>query len=317
MTTHEVDEHPHISSGEGPPDCLGQSLQVISAGVTRPLISEISISMSLPLPSLQLMTDASKVGWCGVLPHQVVGTWPQEFAHHSNSLKLRAFLMSLRHFAPFLKGKAVMVMTDNTTAVACLLPQGCYQSSLLMELSRSILISSFRNKIILIPKHISGELNVLADQGSRLSPIPTEWSLDRLSFSWLLNLASRYGVLKPQVDLFATRHNTRLRCFVSPLPDPQAVEVNALSLDWNVWTSIYLFPPVTLLNRLLPLLWWFRDQGILVAPFHAKAAWFPTLAERFPVQVPLRQGHNLFQITSRGKEFHRYPQALQLHAWIL
>ena len=64
------------------------------------------------------------------------GTWPQEFAHHSsNSLELRAILLSLRLFAPFLKGKAVMVMMDNTTAVACLLCQGSYQSSRLMELS--------------------------------------------------------------------------------------------------------------------------------------------------------------------------------------
>ena len=95
---------------------------------------ELSIPMSLPLPSLQLMTDASKAGWCGVLlPHQVEGTWPLEFAHHSsNSLELRAILLSLRHFAPFLQGKAVMVMTDNTTAVACLLRQGSYQSNLLM-----------------------------------------------------------------------------------------------------------------------------------------------------------------------------------------
>ena len=108
------------------------------------------------------MTDASKAGWCGVLlPQQVEGTWPLEFAHYSsNSLELRAILLSLRHFAPFLRGKAVMVLTDNTTAVVCLLRQGSYQSNLPMELSRSILTFSFENKITLIPKHIREELNV-------------------------------------------------------------------------------------------------------------------------------------------------------------
>ena len=56
-----------------------------------------SIPMAPPLPTLQLMTDASKRGWCGVLlPHQVEGVWPQEFAQHSsNALELRAILLSL------------------------------------------------------------------------------------------------------------------------------------------------------------------------------------------------------------------------------
>ena len=280
---------------------------------------ELSVPMSLPLPSLQLMTDASQTGWCGILlPHQVEGTWPPEYADHSsNSLELRAILLSLRHFTPILQGKAVMAMTDNTTAVACLHLQGSYQSDLLMGLSHAILTHCHLHSITLIPKHISGELNVLADQGSRASPIPTEWSLDRRTFKWLLRLASRHGLPRPQVDLFATRHNAQLSDFVSPVPDDWAVEVNALSLDWDVWTSVYLFPPVNLLNRLLPHLWRYKGRGILVAPFHAKAAWFPTLVARCPVRFPLPTSHSLSQVTSRGKEFHRYPQALQLHAWIL
>lgn len=123
-----------------------------------------------------------------------------------------------------------------------------------MELSQAILTFCFQSSITLIPKHISGELNVLADQGSRLLPIPMEWSLDPITFRWLMDLARVHGMLRPQVDQFATRHNACLRSFVSPVPDHQAVEVNALSLDWNKWRSIYLFPPVTLLSRLLPFL---------------------------------------------------------------
>ena len=68
---------------------------------------------------------------------------------------------------------------------------------------------------------------------------------------------------------------------VFPVPDLQAVEVNALSLGWSIWNSISLFPPVLLLSRHLPLLWGFRGQGILIALFHAKAAWFPRLALKF------------------------------------
>ena len=280
---------------------------------------EHSIPMSPPLPSIQLMTDSSKEGWCGVIfPHHVEKEWPPEFAsHHSNTLELRAILLSLHHFAPLLRNNSVMIMSDNTTAVSCILRQGSYQSDLLMELTRSILTFSFQNNITLIPKHISGELNVLADQGSRLSPLPREWSLDIHSFKWLLRLARSHRIPMPQVDLFATRYNYQLESFVSPVPDPLAVEVNALSLDWNNWDSIYLFPPVNLLNRLLPFLWKFKGKGILVAPYHAKSGWFQTLTSRCPLQFPLPVNHSLSQITRRGRVYHRYPQALNLHAWIL
>ena len=278
-----------------------------------------SVPMSLPVPSLQLMTDSSKEAWSGVLfPYRVEQDWPPEFAlQHSNTLELRAILLALHHFAPILRNNPVMIMSDNTTAVQCILRQGSYRSSVLMELTYAILTFCFQQNITLIPKHISGELNVLADQGSRRAPLPREWSLDRRSFKWLLRQALRHRIPSPQVDLFATRYNAKLTTFVSPVPDPLAVEVNAMSLDWNRWQSIYLFPPVNLLSRILPLLWSFKGKGILVAPYHAKSAWFQTLATRCPIQVPLPAFHSLSQMTSCGKVFHSYPQVLNLHAWIL
>ena len=40
------------------------------------------------------------------------------------------------------------------------------------------------------------------------------------------------------------------------------------------------------------------------------------ITSRCPVQVPLPVNHSLSQVTSRGSEYHRYPQALNLLAWI-
>ena len=149
-----------------------------------------------------------------------------------------------------------------------------------MGLSHSILTHCHLHGITLIPKHISGELNILEDQGSQTSPIPTEWSLDRRTFRWLLGQARRHGLPRPQVDLFATRHNAQLSDFVSPVPDDWAVEVNALSLDWDVWTLVYLFPPVNILNRLLPHLWRSR----------AEASWLHLFTPRPPGSLRLSQG---------------------------
>ena len=99
-------------------------------------------------------------------------------------------------------------MTDNTRAVTCLFRQGSYQYNLLIELSHFILTYNFRNKITLLPKCIGRELNVLADQGPSCFPSLRSGYLDRLSFSWLLDLTSRYGVPKPPVDIFVTHHNS-------------------------------------------------------------------------------------------------------------
>ena len=67
---------------------------------------------------------------------------------------------------------------------------------------------------------------MVADKLSRLGQtIQTEWSLLP---EVLQAICSRWH--RPQIDLFATRFNNKLVQFVSPVPDPQAWAVNALSL---------------------------------------------------------------------------------------
>merc|ERR1712121_493861 len=79
------------------------------------------------------------------------------------------------------------------------------------------------NPVSVLPIHLKGKINLLADQGSRRGPIATEWSLDNKSFLWC---CQKLGV--PQVDLFATRLNKKLPTFVSLCPDPEALGWDAL-----------------------------------------------------------------------------------------
>ena len=81
-----------------------------------------------------------------------------------------------------------------------------------------------RKQVTLIARHIPGWLNVTTDKLSRLGQtIQTEWSLHPEVFQ---AICSRWH--QPQVDLFATRFNSKLPQFVSPVPDPQAWAVDAL-----------------------------------------------------------------------------------------
>ena len=58
--------------------------------------------------------------------------------------------------------------------------------------------------------------------------IQREWSLLREVFQLL---CTRWH--QPQIGLFAMRFNNKLACFVSPVPDPLAWAVDALSLSWE------------------------------------------------------------------------------------
>ena len=211
-----------------------------------------------------------------------------------------------------MSGRCVQLMSDNTTVVACLLRQGTLRSPRLMDLTVEILEFCQNHSTVLIPKHLAGSLNVLADQASRLGPVATEWSLDVRTFDWVCSLSGPF-----QVDLFATRENHQLPQYVSPCPDPAALEVNALSVPWSRWDSVYLFPPVALMPQVSSLLLRYQGRGALIAPFYAQSGYLPNLLRRSPDPLPLPPGHTLSQMTRDGVVFHPDPSVYRLHVWKL
>ena len=106
--------------------------------------------------------------------------------------------------------------------------EGGMRSGPLCALLWRILTWCARNQVTLKARHIPGRLSVVADKLSRLDQTTqTEWSLLQEVFQAICNRWHR-----PQIDLFATRFNNKLPLFVSPVPDPLATAVDALSLPW-------------------------------------------------------------------------------------
>ena len=194
------------------------------------------VQMHVSIPSVQLMMDASRSGWCGVLlPSRVWDLWGPEVSQFSMNWKeLKAIHLSLSFFQKRVRGKSVLLLSDNTTAISCIKNQGSTHSVSLLMLTSEILEFCSSLSISLIPQHLRGVLNVLADQGSRDHPIETEWSLDSTTFAWICQLLPS----PPQADIFATRDNSQLPVFVSPCPDEEAAATDALSTDWNRWGII-------------------------------------------------------------------------------
>ena len=85
---------------------------------------------------------------------------------------------------------------------------------------------------------------MIADHLSRpKQPIPTEWSLHP---EIVRHICRVWGTL--EVDMYATVSNSLLPRLMSPILDPRAIAVGALSQVWQGW-SMYMFPPFSLLNR--------------------------------------------------------------------
>ena len=107
----------------------------------------------------------------------------------------------------------------------------------LLRLTVELLLRLEAQNIIVRARHIPGCLNVIADYLSRLNqPIATEWSLHPEIVRCIFRV---WGT--PEVDMFATVSNSHLPRFMSPIPEPRALVVNALSQDWQ-GRSMYMFP---------------------------------------------------------------------------
>ena len=231
-----------------------------------------------------------------------------------NWKELETIRLTLLHFRPLIAGKTIKVLSDNVTALACLKRQGSLASTPLWSLSRMILEDCLKWNIVVVPSHIQGVLNVLADQGSREHPISTEWMIDRETFLLLCKVLGT-----PRIDLFATRENNQLPQFVSPCPDSLAIAVDAFACDWGNWESLFLFPPLPRLLEVVHRLQDYPGTGWLIAPYWPSASWFPYLRLRCQKVLPLPVHHFLLQETSRGTVFME-PQSLdilKLHAWVL
>ena len=121
--------------------------------------------------------------------------------------------------------QTVLVATDNLTVVAYINKQGGTHSAEMYALLWEIMTWCHHYQITLKARHIPGCLNVMADLQSRSNQVhSTEWSLNlqvfkQISLKWFT----------PHVDLFATRLNHKVPLYVSPVPDQNAWDIDALN----------------------------------------------------------------------------------------
>ena len=81
-------------------------------------------------------------------------------------------------------------------------------------------------------------------------------------------------------------HNMHLPKFMSPVPEPRALAIDAPSQDWQ-GRSMYMFPPFPLLSKVIQKFRTTQEgEVILIASWWPSQPWFPHLL-RLCVDHPL------------------------------
>ena len=269
--------------------------------------SPIPQSLGSPSPNIVIQTDACLSGWgFQIGDKRFSGSFSKSMTYSINVLETLTVWFSLLMVKE--KGAVIQVLTDNSAAIAAIRKNTSltYHLSSLSDLiwRRAALLNW-----TLTISHIQGSFNVVADQLSRRTEMPSEWSLSTRDFQKILK---QNPLL--QVDLFATNLNNKLPAYISPCPDSKAAAVDSLTFPWNKWKHLYLFPPTSLISRAVAKMTESTfESAILITPDTPSRPWFMSLELQgipsSPMVVQLQQvvvDHLVIQ-----------PQASKLRVWKL
>lgn len=246
-------------------------------------------------PDVCITTDASKTGWGAFLStpadpdlplERAWGFWaPHESSQSSNWREATATLLAMKSFSSHLRGRSLLVRTDNISNVAAL-TRGGSSSPRLTEIARQVWDLRHGLSLRLTAQHVAGVLNDEADRLSRIAYDKDDWKLHPLFFESVCNL---WGT--PDTDLFATRVNRQVPRFFSLSHDPESAGTDALLQSWSSLDA-YANPPFVMIGAVLHKVR--RDQATvrLVLPLWKSATWWPLLLELLadvPRLVPLQE----------------------------
>lgn len=237
---------------------------------------------------IELLTDATLECWGAKCGNSTTGgafSFKEKFQaqRNINACELLAVYLSLQAFLSQVKGKNVLIRSDNMVAITYIAHMGGTRSILCNDIAVTIWEFCQKHDIWLSAEHIAGVSNVDADYESRHVDDRLEWAIYPDVF---YKLCIKFG--KPEIDLFATRLNAKLDRFVSWRPEPGAYSVNAFAMSWEN-TYVYLFPPFSLITKCIQKLQFEHTDALLIAPLWPTQPWFSQMTQLltdYPVMLP-------------------------------
>lgn len=121
-----------------------------------------------PISSGSFQSDASSTVGCGAFfeGEDLFFAWPEEWVGSINALEVYPILLAARTWGPQWKGRIILVLSDNTTAVTAI-NKGTSNSKLIMEWLRELFWISAKGGFEVRAVYLPGKHNVLADLLSR------------------------------------------------------------------------------------------------------------------------------------------------------
>ena len=272
-------------------------------------IRPASAPMSEPMYDLEIFSDASRTGW-GVFckSRRGHGYWNgDDLEFHINVLELMAVFFGLKCFASGRRRCNILLCVDNTTAIAYINRRRDSHYQRLSSLGREICQRCEQREIWISASYIRSSKNVEADHESRRLQPETEFELSDSAFR---KITEFFGC--PQIDLFASRANSKCHQYVSWQRDPVSFAINAFTLEWKKW-FFYAFLPFSVILKVLRKIKRDRANGIVVVPYWEVQPWFPlflSLIEAEPIFFHL----NINLIRSSSREPHPVWHRLTLVA---
>ncbi len=128
--------------------------------------------------------------------------------------------------------------------------------------------------ITLSAAYLPGKYNGIADRLSSKKPL-LEWHLLREARE---RIFSKWGI--PEVDLFASARSAIISRYVTlDARDKNAIFIDAFSRIWRL-NNAWIFPPPSLIPRILAHLNKCQGQFILIAPKWEQTFWMTDLISR-------------------------------------
>ena len=208
------------------------------------------------------------------------GLWKaQEALLHINILETAAAYFAVTIYCNHLQNTTIHLKIDNTATMVSLSKQKGANITLFNIIKKIWEFCIDRNPWI-FASYILSKRNKTADKESRKLRHNLEWALHQWVFD---KIVQKFGF--PDVDLFVSRANFKIKPYVSYYPDPEATSVNAFASKWS-GRKFHAFPPFSIIARVISKIEREQAIGILIVPIFTTQAWFSRLL-RLLVEKPL------------------------------
>lgn len=267
-------------------------------------------SMSKDKYDTVITTDASLSGWGGESKGKTTkGSWSQnEKGLHINELELMAIYFCLQALIVD-SNINILIRCDNTTAISYINNQGGCRATGCNTIANNIWKWSEQRGIFLFATYINTKINLIADALSREDKDSSDFMLNKKYFNRICR-----EFYNPQIDLFATRLTAQCNDYVSWLPDPSSIAVDAFTIRWT--KSFYAFPPFCLLPRVINKILEDNAEGIVVAPLWMAQPWYPLFLNLCKSKILTFHSKNLLWCPYENRT-HNLSSRLTLMAAVL